>query len=52
MGGFCGIDFGKVKSVFSKVNYFVSMDAIVRWTIFACIVTMALLKSKMKKVQK
>ena len=51
MGGFCGIDFVKVKHGFNKVNYFLTMDALAMCTIFPFIVTMALLKSKMKKLK-
>ena len=51
MGGFCGIDFVKVKHGFNKVNYFLTMDALVMCTIFPFIVTMALLKSKNEKLK-
>jgi len=49
-GWVCGIAIGKVKLAFHKFKILVSVDALVIYTIFPFIVTMALLKAKLKKV--
>ena len=48
-GWVCGIAIGKVKLAFHKFKILVSVDALVIYTIFPFIVTMALLKSKIEK---
>ena len=51
MGGFVAFAVDKVKFAFHRFKILVSMDALDMCTFFPFIVTMALLKTKLKKVK-